>query len=99
MSDEFQKCEGDVREDECPSRASSPLYIGHLDGSCEYVRDIFAFHIFSYCKKMSVAFEIGSNAFEIGSNALDTNIIDGRSIDSLWIVLTDSFHGANPTLG
>ena len=71
VSVEFQKCEGDVRENECPSRASSPLYIGHLDGSCEYVRHIFAFHIFSYCKKMLDAFETRSDAFEIGSNALE----------------------------
>ena len=28
VSDEFQKCEGDVRENEYPSRAFSPLYIG-----------------------------------------------------------------------
>ena len=28
MSDRYKKCEGDVRVDECPSRAFSPLYIG-----------------------------------------------------------------------
>ena len=28
VSDAFQKREGDVREDESPSRAFSPLYIG-----------------------------------------------------------------------
>ena len=28
VSDEFKKSEGDVRENECPSRALSPLYIG-----------------------------------------------------------------------
>ena len=28
VSDAFQKREGDVRENECPSRAFSPLHIG-----------------------------------------------------------------------
>ena len=54
-----------MRENECPSRASSPLYIGLSDGSCEYVRDIFEFLVFSYRKAMSNAFETRSDAFEI----------------------------------
>jgi hypothetical protein len=45
---------------------------------------------------MSDAFETCSDAFETRSDALDYKIIDERSNDSLWIVLTDSFHGANP---
>ena len=60
-----------MRENECPSRALSPLYIGLSDGSCEYVRDIFEFLIFSYCKAMSRAFEKRSDAFETGSDALE----------------------------
>ena len=60
-----------MRENEHPSRASSPLYIGLSDGSCEYVRDIFEFLIFSYDKAMSDAFETRSDASEIGSNALE----------------------------
>ena len=55
-----------MRENECPSRALSPLYIGLSDGSCEYVRDIFEFLIFSYDKAMSDAFETRSDAFETG---------------------------------
>ena len=49
VSGELQKCEGDVRENECPSRASSPLYIGLRAVSCEYVRDIFEFLDFFAC--------------------------------------------------
>ena len=33
-----RKSEGDVMENECPSRALSPLYIGIRDSSCEKVR-------------------------------------------------------------
>ena len=41
-----EKSEGDVRENECPSHAFSPLQIGLWEGSCEYVRDIFDSMIF-----------------------------------------------------
>ena len=40
----------------------------------------------------------GSDAFETDSDALEIRKkSDARSNGSLWIVLTDSFHGANPT--
>ena len=71
MSGEFKKREGDVSDIHSPSRASSPLYIGLSDGSCEYVRDIFEFLIFSRCETMSDSFETGSDAFETGSDALE----------------------------
>ena len=60
-----------MRENECPSRASSPLYIGISDGSCEHVRHIFEFLIFSYGKAMSDAFETCSDAFETRSDAFE----------------------------
>ena len=65
------KCEGNVRENECPSRALNPLYIGLWDPWCEYVRHIFDFLIFSYGKAMSDAFETCSDAFETRSDAFE----------------------------